>query len=31
MFQSTPMHLDLRCDALRDVIRIDQDDRVVVV
>ena len=31
MLQATPMHLDLRCDALRDVVCVDQDDLVAVV
>src|SRR5215831_15931797 len=31
MLQPAPMHLDLRCDALRDVICIDKDDRIAIV
>ncbi len=31
MFQATPMHFDLRGDALGDVVCIDQDDLVAVV
>jgi hypothetical protein len=31
MFQATPMHLDLRCDPLRDVVCVDQYDLVTIV
>jgi len=31
MFQATPMHFDLEGDALRNVVRIDQNDLVAVV
>ena len=31
MLQTAPMHFDLRRDTLRDVVRVDEDDRVVIV
>jgi len=30
MLQSAPMHFDLRGDALRDIIGVDKDDRVMI-
>jgi hypothetical protein len=31
MFQATPMHFDLRGNALRDIVRIDQNDLVAII